>query len=265
MSDDGSAEAWAEAYVRSTELSHKLSPPPVPACFREGAAALRIDSPGRPSLLRTAPRGERTPKAEALKEPHFRARVLHAFLHHELQAAELMCWAVLAFPEAEPEFKRGLLGICQDEIRHMNLYREHIEALGSAVGAFGVRDWFWRRVPACQSPLAFVSVMGMGLEAANLEHAALFAARFRAAGDLPGATLQEQIAREEIAHVSFGVRWFQRWTGGCRFDDWQAHLPPPLTPWVLRGEPLARAERELAGLPAEFVEKLAAYEPAPSP
>src|SRR3982751_2786120 len=176
-------EAWAEHYVRCTDLSHKLAPPPPPKAFRASAVALRLSAPGRPPELRQARRGERTPKQEALEEPHYRARTLHAFFHHELQAAELMCWAILAFPEAEPEFRRGLLAICLDEIRHMNLYAEHIRALGSQIGDFGVRDWFWKRVPDCESKLQFVAVLGMGLEAANLEYAPNFAARFRRAGD----------------------------------------------------------------------------------
>jgi uncharacterized ferritin-like protein (DUF455 family) len=254
-------ESWAQHYVTSADLGVKLSPPPVPLHFRDGGAPLRLDRPGRPAELRPARRGERTPRPEALKDPHYRARALHAFFHHELQAAELMCWAVLAFADAELEFRRGLVGICLDEIRHMNLYREHIEALGFALGDFGVRDWFWRRVPACSSKVAFVSVMGMGLEAANLEHAASFAARFRAAGDERGALVQERIALEEVAHVSFATRWFIRWTGGCRFDEWASYLPPPLSPWVLHGEPLAAEARGRAGMPAEFTAALAAYVP----
>ena len=135
-------ESWAEHYVLSTELNVKIAPPVVPSQFRVAATPARLPAPGRPSEFRLARRGERTPKLEALKEPHYRARALHAFFHHELQAAELMCWALLAFADAELEFRKGLLGICLDEIRHMNLYREHIEALGSKIGDFGVRDWF---------------------------------------------------------------------------------------------------------------------------
>lgn len=254
-------EAWAQHYVLSTDLDVKLAPPPAPGRFRTESVPLRLDRPGRPPELRPARRGERTPKPEALKDPIFRARALHAFFHHELQAAELMCWALLAFSDAEPEFRKGLLGICLDEIRHMNLYREHIEALGFRLGAFGVRDWFWKRVPSCSTKLAFVSVMGMGLEAANLEHASSFAARFRAAGDVPGALIQERIANEEIAHVSFATRWFTRWTGGCQFDEWVSQLPPPLSPWVLKGRPIAEGMRQRAGMPAEFIASLAAYVP----
>jgi uncharacterized ferritin-like protein (DUF455 family) len=256
-------ESWAQHYIESTELRVKLSPPNVPAVFREGAAPRRLERPGRPPELRPARRGERTPRAEALKEAHYRARMLHTFWHHELQAAELMCWAVLAFADAEPEFRRGLLGICLDEIRHMNLYRAHIEALGCKIGDFGVRDWFWKRVPSCSSKVAFVALMGMGLEAANLEHAPSFGALLRAAGDETAARIQEQVAREELAHVRFGTRWFTRWTGGCRFDEWAAVLPPPLSPWVLKAEPLALRERRRAGMPEEFLAALSAFVPTP--
>jgi uncharacterized ferritin-like protein (DUF455 family) len=256
-------EAWAEHYVRTTELSHKLSPPPLPPQFREQPGPLRLSEPGRPAEFRRARRGERTPKLEALKEPHYRARALHAFFHHELQAAELMCWALLAFADAELEFRKGLLGICLDEIRHMNLYRGHIEALGSRIGDFGVREWFWKRVPTCPTKLSFVAVMGMGLEAANLEYAGDFAARFRAVGDEPGALIQERIAKEEVAHVGFATRWFARWTGGCDFDIWAGELPPPLSPWVMHGNPIAEGARQRAGMSSEFIAALAAYVPGP--
>lgn len=256
-------EAWAESYITTDDLRIKLSPPAPPRTFRSSFAGLRLAAPGRPPELRPARRGERTPKQLALSDPHYRARTLHAFLHHELQAAELMCWALLAFPDAEQEFRRGLLAICLDEIRHMNLYAEHIRALGHAVGDFGVRDWFWKRVPSCRSQLEFVAVMGMGLEAANLEYAPDFAARFRVAGDETGAAIQERIAAEEVAHVGFATRWFTRWTGGCDFEAWAASLPPPLSPWVMHGEPIAVEARKRAGMSDGFLSALRAYVPDP--
>ena len=256
-------EAWAEQYVLGTDWCAKLRPPPPPKAFRASMSPLRLTAPGRPAELRAARRGERTPKQEALEDPHYRARTLHAFLHHELQAAELMCWAILAFPDAEQEFRRGLLGVCMDEIRHMNLYADHITALGHHVGDFGIRDWFWKRVPSCRSKLEFVAVLGMGLEAANLEYAPNFAARFRLAGDELGAGIQERIAAEEVAHVGFATRWFARWTGGCDFTTWAEQLPPPLSPWVMHGTPIAVEARRRAGMSEEFLAALQSYVPAP--
>ena len=91
----------------------------------------------------------------------------------------------------------------------MQIYAAQIERLGFSLGDFAVRDWFWERVPACTDPAAFVAVMGLGLESANLEHTATYAARFREAGDEQGARAQEIVGAEEIAHVRFGARWFR--------------------------------------------------------
>jgi uncharacterized ferritin-like protein (DUF455 family) len=256
-------EDWAAAYVGSRELEFKLAPPPPPVVFRSGAEPRCISSPGRPAQLIPAQRRERTPKGEALRNPRQRARLVHTFFHHELQAAELMCWALLRFPDAELEFRKGLLGICLDEIRHMGLYRDQLRTLGAEVGDFPVRDWFWMRVPACSSKLAFVSVLGMGLEAANLEHARNFADEFRAIDDAALAELQERIGFEERAHVAFAIRWFKRWTGALRYEDWVAALPAPLSPWLLRGEPLAIEARLRAGMSEEFIAALAAHVPTP--
>ncbi len=256
-------QAWARHYILSADLDDKLVPPPLPRNNHPDPQPERIAAPGRPPLLQPAPRRERAPKPEALREPRFRAKLMHAFFHHELQAAELMCWALLAFPHTPQAFRTGLMGICKDEIRHMHMYRAHIEKLGFALGDFPIRDWFWKRVPLCKDPTGFVAFMGMGLEGANLDFAPTFADRFRAAGDEEGAAIQEQVAREEIPHVRFATHWFSVWTGGCDFHTWMQHLPPPLSPAVLRGNPIAGATRVSAGMPTAFVEALKDYVPEP--
>ena len=111
--------------------------------------------------------------------------------------------------------------------------------------------------------MSFVALMGMGLEGANLEHAPAFAARFRAVGDEAGALIQERVAAEELAHVRMATRWFTRWTGGCNFDEWVSHLPPPLSPRLLRGEPIAKDLRRKAGMSDDFIAALTAYVPEP--
>lgn len=255
----GSVEAWALEYICTCSLGHKLAPPLPPRHFEPSPVARRLIAPGRPPELRAARRGREVP--DDLSAPSARAKLLHAFFHHELQAAELMCWALLAFADAERRFRAGLLGICLDEIRHMNLYRAQIERLGFGLGDFAVRDWFWRRVPSCEGPLAFVALMGMGLEAANLEHAPHFGERLAAAGDAEAAAVQELIAREELGHVRFAVRWFERWTGGQDFERWRELLPPPLSPLLMRGNPFDRAARLRAGMSPALVAALERWRP----
>jgi uncharacterized ferritin-like protein (DUF455 family) len=254
LPEAGTIEAWALEYITTDSLSHKLWPPPPPAAFEHAARALRLTAPGRPPELQPAHR--RLTLADDLGPPSARAKLLHTFFHHELQAAELMCWALLAFADAEAPFRAGLLRICLDEIRHMNAYRTQIERLGFMVGAFPVRDWFWKRVPTCTTKLSFVALMGMGFEGANLEHAPYFGERLLAAGDHEAYALQQLIAHEEQNHVRFAVGWFERWTGGQSFDAWCAALPPPLSPLVLRGKAFDRAARASAGMSEPFLDAL---------
>jgi uncharacterized ferritin-like protein (DUF455 family) len=251
-------ERWAWDYVHASTLADKLSPPPPPQEWEPASAARRIESPGRPRELRVVGKAHKT---RGLAGEEGRARALHTFLHHELQAAELMAWALLAFPQTPLEFRAGLVRIARDEIRHMRIYAEQIERLGFGVGAFAVRDWFWERVPTARTPASFVAVMGLGLESANLEHAASFAARFRQVGDEEGARAQELVGREEIAHVRFGVTWFEAFAERLDFETWRRALPEPLTPLLMRGEPLQREARRKAGQPDRFIDELEAWTP----
>ena len=254
-------EAWAAKYIESVDLDYKSAPPPPPSEWEATPLARHVAPAARPPELRASLDKPRSVRLGALRDPRGRAKLLHKFWHHELQAAELMCWGLLRFSDAEDDFRRGLLRISGDEIRHMNLYREHIESLGFRIGDFPVRDWFWKRVPTCETKVQFVALLGMGFEAANLEHTSQFARWFREVGDEAGAMLQERVGHEEIAHVRFATRWFRAWTGRDDFDAWAASLPPPLTPLVLRGKSINRDARLKAGMNAEFVDRLEAWRP----
>lgn len=261
----GTVERWAFDYVTSTDLDHKRCPPPPPRDLAPRAAPLRIEAPGRPAALRVTKKAPKSPGPEALRAPERRAALVHTFLHHELQAAELMCWAVLAFPDTPEAFRLGLLGVARDEIRHMALYEEQLAGLGYRFGSFPVRDWFWERVPRVRDAAGFVATFGMGLEGANLDHTARFAERFRAIGDEAGAALQERVGAEEVPHVRFALHWFARFTGVAEpsLARWAEDLPPPLSPLLMRGAPIQRDARIEAGFSPAFVDELTRWSPTP--
>lgn len=260
----GTVERWAYDFITSTDLAHKLAPPPPPEAWQPpGAPARRLAAPGRPARLAVTATSPRTPGRDALRDGRRRAQLYHTFLHHELQAAELMAWALLAFPDAPPSLRRGLVRVARDELRHLALYRGLLAGLGHEVGDFPVRDWFWQRVPACARVEQFLAVLGVGLEGGNLDHAPRFAARLREAGDEEGARVQELICEEEVAHVRLATTWLARLGGGLGFEAWGALLPPPLSPLLFRGRPINVRDRLRAGLDADFVAALDAFEPEP--
>ncbi len=253
-------EDWARTYIECRTLVEKLNPPPVPSSWAqhpEPPAAPAL--PGRPPEVVVVAKVRRSRVGTSSSEA--RARLLHTFMHHELQAAELMAWALLRFPSAEPAFKRGLLAICLDEIRHLNAYAALLTCRGVAPGSYPVRDWFWERVPTCTTALQFVSLMGLGVEAANLEHSSRFAKEFESAGDNDAAELQRKVEADEVNHVAFGRYWYERWAGVLTFDAWKAELPAPLSPLLMRAIPLNLEARSKAGLNPEFLRDLAAWTP----
>lgn len=252
-------ERWLWDYVLTTSLRHKLDPPMLPARWEPAPPERRLLAPGRPAELRVMEKSRKFPGPGALQHALGRSRLLHTFVHHELQAAELMAWAILAFPATPIAFRRGLLAICREELRHMHLYLEALRACGAGFGDFPVRDWFWKRVPRSASPAHFVAVMGMGLEAGNLDHAERFSRWFRQAGAEDIAAHIDTVETDEIRHVRFAVHWFRRFTGGLDFDTWRAHLPQPLSPALMRGEALNRSDRVRAGLTDPFLERLAEW------
>lgn len=262
----GTFERWAWDLVHARELEQKLAPrdPRPGATWETDAPSRRVESPVRPTQLRVERRAAKRPGAGALRTAEGRARMAHLCLHHELQAAELFAWALLAFPEAPRGFRRGLVALALEEARHARSYAAHVERLGFAVGDFGVRDWLWQRVSTAASPTAFAALLGLGFEGGNLEHALDFSARFRAAGDEALALTAERVAREEVRHVRFALRWYQRWRGPLSFEHWRGDLPPPLSPSVLRGRELALDLRRAAGLDDAFLEQLAAWPPSGS-
>ena len=260
LSPANSVDDWAHDYITTKSLQTKCRPASPPAEFSLHPP-LAPAFPGRPVELVDSAEKPRSFKPGSLVRPEARAQLNHKFWHHELQAAELFCWAFLRFPDAEAEFRRGLIKIAGDELRHMSLYEQRIQSEGYELGSFPVRDWFWDRLPTCQSPLQFVALMGMGLEAANLEHTQRFAQWFRSAGDEASARVQDQVGLEEINHVRFSNHWFATWSGGITFEGWKATLPPPLSPLLMKGKTIARERRLKAQFPASFIDELSAWQP----
>lgn len=258
----GTVERWAQDFIAATRLSEKLAPALPPTTWANPKLPLVIAAPGRPVELVPREKKKKTPK---VANPARRAEVVHTFLHHELQAAELMAWAILAFPDTPPAFRRGLLGICRDEIRHLQLYAAHLETLGHPFGSFPVNDWFWKRVPADNpTPAHFVARLGIAFEGANLDHGARFTEAFAAAGDARAAEIQAQIVEEEIPHTAFALHWFRQFTGDVEFHAWRKYLPLPISPVMARGLPLNVAARLKAGYAPEFLQQLEAWDAGPA-
>lgn len=249
---------FAYALITTEDLAVKLAPAPAGLTDDSPDPPLRIERPGRPPGLEFQRRIE-VPSIEGMPDPAQRPRILHALANHELQAAELFAWALLAFPEAPGDFRRGLLRILDDEQRHTRMYIARVEDAGARFGDFPVNGYFWSKVESITSPLRFLCAMSLTFENANLDHTLDYAEAARLAGDAKTAAVIERVHRDEIDHVRFGWTWLQvfKKEGESAWDAFQSNLTWPLRPAKARGRTFHREGRETAGLDPEFIARLA--------
>ncbi|MDA1195192.1 MAG: DUF455 family protein [Planctomycetota bacterium] len=255
---------FALALLEASTLEGKLRPPPADLTDDQPGAPLRVQGPVRPPALRHDPvRKVKVPAAEGLRDPAQRPRIVHALANHELQAAELFAWALLAFPEMPAAFRRGCVAILAEEQAHCRLYVERLAELEHEFGDFGVTAHFWRKIERILTPLEFVCVLGLTFENANLDFAGEHAAAARAAGDEATARVLDVVHADETRHVAFAWRWFQR-LKPAGADDWETYchaVGAPHGPERARGATFDAVARHAAGLSPEFIERLEATTP----
>lgn len=256
--------AFAESLLAAETLADKLRPPPADLADEAPGAATRVARPTRPADLAIRVGGDvRVPPASAWPDVVQRVRILHALANHELQAAELFAWALLAFPDADAATRRGWLRILADEQRHCALYVARLFAYGRYFGSFPVSGHFWRKTRDMTTPLRFVCAMGMTFENANLDFCGDYVAAAGQAGDLESARVLRIVHDEEVHHVRFAWECLVRMKqpDQSAWDAYVANVAPPHGPRRARGATFDRKAREAAGFDEEFIARLEATLP----
>lgn len=254
---------FAQLVVGSTSMVEKLAPPIGLLTDEDPGEAIFLTEPARPDALRiVAGRKARVPGLEGMPDPVQRARIVHGLANHELQAAELFAWALLAFPDAPTEFRQGLLRILIEEQGHTRMYISRLGPYETRFGDHPVSGYFWNKAEHLTTPVRFVCAMSLTWENANLDHSIDYAAAARKAGDERLAAVFDQIHRDEVGHVHFGWKWLNHWKAPEQ-SMWEAyceHLTWPVRPAKARGAAFHWRGREAAGLDPEFIRLLEASE-----
>ncbi len=252
--------SFARHVIECDNLEEKLSGPKTPLTDNDPGTPLRIATPGRPSNLMIASAGQRTrvPSLAGMQHVGQRAKILHALANHELQAAELFAWALLAFPSAPVEFRSGLVRVLFDEQRHCRMYIARLNHFGRHLGDYPVTGYFWNKIEHVHTPIEFVCAMSLTFENANLDHSLEYAAAAEEADDAGSSALFQQIHADEIEHVRFGWTWLLRLKDRDRspLDTYKENVAWPLRLSLARGTTFHSEGRRAAGLDDEFVEAL---------
>ena len=260
MPDAGTLRARCLAIVSSPELEQKLAPGIESLPDPDRGAPLYLERPARAPELALRGGAARLPRPDQLGSPAARAVCLRRFAHHELQAVELFAWALLLWPELDPELRRELAFVLADEQRHCRMYLERLRAHGEELGGAPLSDYFWKHASAIRAhprgPLAFLAAMGLTLEQANLDFTALYAEGFRRAGDEASARVSERVHADERRHVALAARWLTRLApaGEGEVESYTASVPFPLEASRAKARRFDAAARRAAGLSEALIE-----------
>ncbi|MCF6312211.1 MAG: DUF455 family protein [Verrucomicrobiales bacterium] len=234
---------------------------------RDSAIGKNVE-PGRPVHLKMQRKGGAhtlaSPNISEVSDDEDRGRLLHFFANHELLATELMALVLLKFPDAPSEFRRGVLRTLKEEQRHTKWYIQRMKECGVEFGDFPVSRYFWDMVATMETPLDYVARLSLTFEQANLDYSLHYAEVMRQAGDDASAAILQQIYKDEIRHVSYGLKWFRVWKEADE-DDWTAFkrsLSFPLSPRRAKGagSKINREGRLAAGLDEDFINELEVFE-----
>lgn len=259
--------AFAKRILESPSLEAKLAPWEGPLEDREPGSAVRMELPARPVNLQfAAPRTTPSmPHPLALVEEPKRAIAHHIMANHELQALEVMAWVLLAFPEAEPEFRAGMVRVMADEQRHTRMHMERSARLGVEFGQLPVNCYIWKQTRTFLTVIDYIAVLPLVFEARNLDHTLELERAFLAVNDPKSAALMRRIHEDEIEHVAFGLEWLTRWKAPDQ-TTWQAfcsHLKWPMNPGKALGDEFCRPARIQSGMDPEFIQAMEALAGAP--
>ncbi|MBF5058822.1 DUF455 family protein [Candidatus Neptunochlamydia vexilliferae] len=250
---------WAVRILSADTLEEKLFSPDH-LTDNEPGPPMIWNEPTRPPGMQFQRRKRegKLPPFQAHHDPNNRAACLHRFAGHELLAVEIMAYALLRFPEAPAHFRKGLAHTLKEEQEHVRLYMKELSRLGVQFGDLPLFKHFWCHTPYLTSPLSYVSVMSLTFEMANLDFAPMYGASFEKSGDKEAAALMARILKDEIAHVSFGWRWLQKFKKKelSEWDAWAEAQSPLLSPKRARGFLIHEEHRRKAGVSKAWIEQL---------
>jgi uncharacterized ferritin-like protein (DUF455 family) len=144
--------------------------------------------------------------------------LLHAVAHIELNAVHLYCDTALRFSALLPlpvheqvEFFRDCVLTAADEAKHFGWLQQRLLDLGAPYGSMPAHTGLWNDALITAADVAGrVALVAMVHEAKALDSEERLTNKFLSSGDAPSAAIMRKICKEEVHHVSMGVKWFKR-------------------------------------------------------
>lgn len=190
------------------------------------------------------------PDKKGLASKEGQARLLHDLASIELQATELAVRTLAEYPEAPKDFREQLAEIALDEGRHLGLCLKAMDDLKLPWGTWPTHVGLWHCVGTDDSLLDRILIVHRYLEGSGLDASGTLMRRLTGVKAAAALSAVEVIRRDEVGHVQFGSRWYQklvRERGKEPDQDFKERMWKLVCKVPRRLEPIERSMRQEAG------------------
>ena len=169
------------------------------------------DRPAWPDTLELLPPSQMPRRSKGGSE-RGRIALWHSLAHIEFGAIDLALDMAGRFgAEMGRGFVSDFLAVAADEAMHFAILDRKLASMGSHYGALPVHDGLWSAAQdTAHDVAARLAIVPMVLEARGLDVTPATRDRVAGAGDAAGARILQRILDDEIRHVAFGIKHFER-------------------------------------------------------
>ena len=255
---------FAKKILFANSIDEKLFSPSE-FSFSDNFKSITLPSyPSRPSELSLSDNKVKTsfPKISELDQSRKRGEILHFFANHELLAMELMALCILKLKDAPESFLMGLAHTIVEEQDHMKMYMTRMKELGVEFGEIPVNDFFWNALKDIDSISDYTSGMSLTFEQANLDFSLFYIQELEKLQDYETANILQKVYEDEIGHVSFGLKWFDKLRPKKQdlFSEYKTSLKLPLDPHRAKSRLFFDIEgRRKAGFDDSYINAIDSY------
>lgn len=150
------------------------------------------------------------PEKKGLSLREGQARMLHDLASIELQAMELCLRTLVEYPEAPAEFREELSRITLSESDHLEMCLTEIRSLGFEWGNWPINCGLWTAVSKYDSLINRILIVHRYLEGSGLDAGNILLRRLDGVDAASVSKAIRIINTEEVDHVLFGSRWYQK-------------------------------------------------------
>ena len=142
--------------------------------------------------------------------PEKEREFFHRQLNEEINGLENSARCLTDFPDADWELRMCIARQCADEARHIEMFRQMVEARGGTIGQYPVMNFQYTIINRIETLIGRLAVQNRSFEAEGIDAIQFGIDEARAKGQTDIVEFFEAQLADEITHVRYSNEWIRK-------------------------------------------------------